>query len=213
MGRKKNEYKPHQIEMNHPTATLIAYNKKGKAVTALFDSNDLERIERFKNWRAVWHTDFDCAYIESKDFKDGRAIRTSVAAAVLNCSTNAPIRHLNKNVLDNRRANLEIYNLLAQPNDYVEVEGGMAIILKDRYGRKVGEALIDPTDLDLVIHRGNVWFKKRRSNGQPYILNQNGRLLAHLLLNSDNGIVIYENKNPLDNRRKNIRMDETPIQA
>lgn len=201
------EHKPHHVEIEGDIGKLTAYTKKGKPVVAIFDAVDIDKIDAFKNWRAVWQTDFDCQVIESKDFKDGRAIRTPVASAILRCSPNAPIRHINGDILDNCASNLEIYDVKAQPNEYHKVESGISIILKDRFGCVVGEFLIDPDDLDLVVNSGHVWLKKRRSSGQPYVMNQDGLLLAYLLLDTNAGFVAYKNRNPLDNRRENIKLE------
>jgi len=207
MGRNKVEHKQHHIEIEGQLGKLTAYTKKGKPVVALFDPVDFDKVHAFKNWRAVWHTLFDCQVVESKDFKGGHAVRTPVAAAVLACSPNAPIRHMSGDVLDNRRVNLEIYDVKAQPNVYEPVEDGISITLKDRYGQVVGAALIDEDDLDLVVNQGHVWLRKKRGNGQPYVVDQNSLLLAHFLLGIREGFVVYKNKNPLDNRRKNITLE------
>ena len=204
MGRKKGVHKPYKLDKT--TCKLTAYTKKGKPVVAIFDGIDIDKITAFKNWRSVWHTDFDCHIIESKDYKDGLAIRTPVAAAILGCSPNAPIRHVNGDVLDNRRCNLEIYDVSAQPNEKKKVKAGISVILKDRYGRSVGEFLIDDADASLVVNSGHVWLKKRRANGQPYVVSTDGRLLAHFLLGVSDGNISYKNKNPLDNRRENIKI-------
>ena len=204
---RKLEHKPHHVEIYNDIGRLFAYTKKGKPVIAIFDAVDIKKINAFKNWRAVWHTDFDCHIIESKDYKDNHAIRMPVASAILECSPNAPIRHINGNILDNRLSNLEIYNVGGQPNEYKIVDAGISVILKDRYGREVGEFLIDAGDLDLVINSGYVWLRKRRASGQPYVASIDGLLLAHLLLDVNEGFICYKNKNPLDNRRENIKID------
>lgn len=207
MSRGKITHKPHQIQIEGDVGKLIAYTKKEKPVVAIFDAVHIDKINAFKNWRAVWQNELDCQLVESKDFKDGHAIKTPVAAAILECSPNAPIRHLNGDILDNRCANLEIFDVKAQANDYRKIEAGIAVILKNRSGRVVGETLIDSEDFDLVVNSGHIWFKKQRFNGQPYVVNQDGRLLAHLLLNINAGYVAYKNKNPLDNRRANIKFE------
>ena len=206
MSRNKLKHKQHQINLEGQVGKLTAYTKKGKPIVAIFDAIDIDKIDAFKNWRAVWCAEFDSPVIESKDFKDGRAIRTPVAAAILGCSPNAPIHHKNVDFLDNRRSNLEIYDVKAQPNDY-EIDGCVAMILKDRCGYQTGVCYLDVEDLDLVINSGHVWFKKRRASGQPYVVNQDGLLLAHYLLGVSGGFVTYLNKNPLDNRRENITID------
>jgi len=205
---KKKDHKPHHIDLEGQIGKLTAYTKKEKPIVALFDVADIGKVEAFSNWRAVWDTRLDGPTIESKALHEGRAIRTPVAAAILGCSPNAPIRHLNGDVLDNRRVNLEIYDVKGQPNDYEVVDGHVVVMLRDRYGVVIGEALIDKDDLESVINDDHVWLKKRRSNGQPYVVNQNGLLLAHFLLGLDVGFVVYLNKNPLDNRRSNIKCQE-----
>jgi hypothetical protein len=207
MRRNKEEHKQHHVEKEGDIGKLTAYTKKGKPIMAIFDAVDIDKINAFSNWRAVWHTDFDCQAIESKEFKDDRAVRTPVASAILQCSPNAPVRHINGDFFDNRRSNLEIYDVKGQPNDYKKGEAGISVILKDRYGRVVGEFLIDADDLDLVVNREHVWMKKRRGSGQPYVVDTNGLLLAHFLLGVCEGVVNYKNKNPLDNRRANIKLE------
>lgn len=205
--RKKNEHLPHEIEIDQSVGKLTAYTKKGKPVVSLFDATDLDKIKDYGNWRAIWSTEFDCQIIEAKTYGGGHAKRTSVAAVILGSSPNAPIRHLNGDFLDNRQSNLEIYDVKAQPNAYQLVESDVIMALKDRYGRVVGECLIDETDLDFVINQKHVWLKKRRPSGQPYVVNVDGLLLAHHLLQVETGFVQYENKNPLDNRRQNIKIE------
>ncbi|MCL1989585.1 MAG: hypothetical protein FWG67_01720 [Defluviitaleaceae bacterium] len=207
MRRKKNEHQPHELIIEGQVGKLTAYTKKGKPVTALFDATDLNHIQAFENWRAVWNTELDAQVVESKTFKDGHAKRTPVAAAILACSPHAPIRHLNGDLLDNRRANLEIYDVKTIPNAYKSVEDGISISLKDRYAREVGQCLIDVSDLEAVVSSGHVWLKKKRANGQPYVVNTDGLLLAHFLLDVHEGDVKYRNKNPLDNRRENITIE------
>lgn len=206
--RKKNKHLPHEIVIDGEIGRLTAYTKKGKPVVAIFDTVDLPKIAAFQNWRAVWCAPLDCPMIESKAFINGRAVRTPVAAAILECSPNAPIRHFNVNILDNRRANLEIYDVKAQPNEHYVGEERVAMVLKDRYGRQVGSCFFDKDDLDLVINSGHVWLKKSRRCGQPYIISTEGILLAHLILGVEAGFVTYLNKNPLDNRRENVKLEK-----
>jgi len=206
--KKKLKHQPHHVEIEGDIGKLTAYTKKGKPVVAIFDAADLDKITVFKNWRAVWCAPLDQQQIESKDFNDGRAIRTPVAAAILECSPNAPIRHINVDILDNRRINLEIYDVKAQPNEY-QLDKSVAMVLKDRYGRQVGTCEFDNKDLNLVINSGHVWMKKTRPTGQPYVVSTEGLLLAHLILGVDEGFVTYINKNPLDNRRNNIKIATT----
>jgi len=129
-----------------------------------------------------------------------------VASVILGCSPNAPVRHINGDVLDNRRANLEIYDRHV-PNEYKVIDADTtAIYLKDRYGRVVGEALITQGDIDKVVRAGYTWMMMKRASGQPYVASGD-LLLAHHLLGCDPAAFItYVNKNPLDNRRGNIEI-------
>jgi len=207
--KRKNEHLPHEIAIDGEVGKLTAYTKKRKPVVATFDAMDRPLLEKFHHWRAVWSNEFDCQLVESKDLNDEHAVRTPVAAAILGCSPNAPIRHLNGDILDNRRTNLEIYDVKTQPNEYVVNDGWVEMILKDRYGRPVGTCYFDQDDLNLVTD-GHIWRKKSRPTGQPYVVNTEGRLLAYLLLGVDDGFVTYINKNPLDNSRKNLRLEALP---
>jgi len=214
MAKRKIEFKAHHFEMDGDVVRLVAYSTKGVAVRAIVDMADLEMVKRVSSWRAVWNTDFDSYIVLSKTAikKDGRTVvrKDTVASIVLGCSPNAPIRHLNGDVLDNRRANLAIYDRHV-PNDYEVIDADTAFVyLKDRYGRTVSKALITSTDVDKVIRSGYTWVMKRRASGQPYVVNLNDDLLlAHHLLACDAKMFInYVNKNPLDNRRTNIEIRE-----
>ena len=202
--KKSIKHKAHQIKLLEDYGQLIAYTKKEKPVVAIFYLNDLPKLKKHQAWRAVFSTEFNCAIIESKSYQNGRAIRTPVASAILNCSPNAPIRHLNGDVLDNRRKNLEIFDRTAKLNDY-EIQGDSAKIqLLSRYGQLEGFAIIDAEDLSSVIMDKRTWMKKRRPCGQPFVIDQSGRLLAHQVLNITDGFMLYKNKNPLDNRKSNL---------
>ena len=58
----------------------------------------------------------------------------------------APIRYINGDTLDNKKCNLEIFNQNTI-NKYEEKDGVISIILKDKYGKKEGFALISHEDL------------------------------------------------------------------
>lgn len=208
-ANKKATHKPHQIDITGDIAKLTAYNKKGNPVVALFDAADIEKVRTFANWRAVWDSKFDTAVIESKDFANKHAVRTPVAAAIMQCSPNAPIHYINGNVLDNRQSNLKIYDLKSEKNEFTVMDDIATVVTKNRCGVVTGEFLIDRTDLDLVVNQNHIWLKKRRSSGQPYVVNIDGLLLGHYLFGDETGIIAYKNLDPLDNRRENISLSES----
>jgi len=206
--RKQMTHQPHHIQIEGTTGTLTAYNKKDKPVVATFDAVDLPLIEKYPQWRSVWHSEFDCPVIESKNFNDGHATRTPLAAAILDCSPNAPIQHLNGDLLDVRRENLAIFDLKNTPNLYTITDNIATLTLKNRYGVVTGDAIIDKDKLEHVIKDGAVWLLKKRPSGQPFVVNTKGVLLAHYLLDVESGFIVYGNKNPLDNRMTNIAIGD-----
>ena len=127
----------------------------------------------------------------------------------------APIRHLNGDLLDNRKSNLEIYNR-RQINDYEVLENQViAIHLKDRYGNLVNKALISAEDLDQVVNEKYTWVCQKKANGQPYAIahTEAGRVyLDTYLTNCQPGFRVHHiNKNPLDNRRQNLEVKALEI--
>lgn len=68
-----------------------------------------------------------------------------------------PIKHADKDTLNNCKSNLKIYSK-DMINDYEEVEDDtVAIILRDKYGREKARTLIDKEDLERVKANGYTW--------------------------------------------------------
>ena len=159
----KNHY---EIENN--IVKLTVFNKKGKAFTAQFDLEDLETVKNAGVWHAQWHKDFNNYIIQTSAevIQKGkkRYIKPTLQSTILKCSPNAPIRHLNGDLLDNRKINLEIYNR-HQKNEYDVLDNGViAIHLKDRYGNLVNKALISAEDLDKVVNKTYTWVCQKKDN-------------------------------------------------
>jgi len=205
---KNIKHQQHTIRIDEEFAYLTAYTKKKKPVEAIIDVADLKNIKKYDNWRAVWSTEHDSAIIEHKKYEKNHATRLSLASIILSCSPNAPIRHKNGNLLDNRRQNLEIFDLKNHPNEIITHDDTVEIKLKDRYGKIVGSTIIDKSDQEKILNNNEIWIKKKRSSGQPYVVNLKNELLSHKILGVVSGYVLYLNKNPLDNRRNNIRIEE-----
>lgn len=209
MVQNKNHY-----EIDNDVVKLTVFNKKGKSFTALFDLEDLEKVKSSENWHAQWNKDFNDYMIQTsvEVIQKGkkRFIKPTLQSTVLQCSPNAPIRHLNGNLLDNRKVNLEIYNR-RQINEYEVLDNNViAIHLKDRYGNLVNKALISAEDLDQVINETYTWVCQKKANGQPYAIahTEAGRVyLDTFLTNCQPGFRVHHiNKNPLDNRRQNLEV-------
>ena len=205
-----------QYEIIDDYVNLTVFNKKGKSFTAQFDVEDLDKVQSYSHWYAQWNKDFNDYMVETKSKIDQngktRYIKSTLQSVILGTSKNAPIRHLNRDLLDNRKCNLEIYNR-QQINDYEQLENGdVAIHLKDRDGNIVNKALISKEDLDQVVTENYTWISKKKPNGQPYVLTHTPEGPLYLdtyLTNCSSGFYVYHiNKNPLDNRRHNLEIKE-----
>lgn len=205
---------PNQFITENEAVKMSILNKKGKELTALFDLEDLDKVKNFGTWFAEWNKDFNqyLAQAVTEEMIKGKLKhkKYSLQSVILGTSPNAPIRHLNGDVLDNRKENLEIYNRF-QTNEYETLENGViAVFLKDRYGNLEAKALISSEDFDRVITSDYTWICQKRSNGQPYAIahTPEGRLyLDSYLTNCEKGYrVAHLNKNPLDNRRQNLNV-------
>lgn len=209
-----DNYKTTQNEyiIENDTVKMTILNKKGKELIALFDVEDLDRIKAFGTWFAEWNKDFNqylAQSIKSVIIKGKPGYKKySLQSVILETSPNAPIRHLNGDVLDNRKCNLEIYDR-RQTNEYETLENDViAVLLKDRYGNLEAKALISAEDLDRVITPEYTWISQKKSSGQPYAIahTPEGRVyLDSYLTKCEAGYrVAHLNKNPLDNRRQNL---------
>ena len=214
MTQNKNQY-----EIDNDVVKLTVFNKKGKSFTAQFDLEDLEKVKALGTWHAQWNKDFNNYIIQTSTevIQKGkkRYIKPTLQSTVLGTSPNAPIRHLNGDLLDNRKSNLEIYNR-RQINDYEVLENQViAIHLKDRYGNLVNKALISAEDLDQVVNEKYTWVCQKKANGQPYAIahTEAGRVyLDTYLTNCQPGFRVHHiNKNPLDNRRQNLEVKALEI--
>lgn len=204
----------HHYEMENETVKLKVYNKKGKEFTALFDLEDLDKVQAIDTWVAQWSKEFNTYIVQTtiEVIKNGkkRYIKPTLQSTVLGTSPNAPIRHLNGDLMDNRKQNLEIYNR-RQKNDYDILENDViAIHLKDRYGNLVNKALISAEDLDRVVTDEYTWVCQKKTNGQPCAIahTESGRVyLDTYLTKCEPGFRVHHiNKNPLDNRRQNLEV-------
>lgn len=203
-----------QFEINDSIVKMTIINKKGKELVTLFDLEDLDKVKNAGTWFAEWHKDFNqyLAQNVEKIQQKGKPKfqKRNLQSVILGTSTNAPIRHLNGDTLDNRKENLEIYDRF-QMNEFERQENDViAITLKDRYGNPEATALISAEDLDKVINEKYTWICQKRSNGQPNVIahTKEGRVYLNSFLKPcEPGYrVRHINKNPLDNRRQNLEI-------
>lgn len=119
----------------------------------------------------------------------------------------APIRHRNGNTLDNRKDNLAVFDQNTI-NDYKEVDSEtIAIILRDKYGKENGKALIDKEDYDKIVNSRYAWILYK-INSKPYAVanTTEGRIFMNkFIMDTPENMVTHPiNLNTLDNRKCNL---------
>ncbi|WAG66329.1 hypothetical protein LL037_04005 [Clostridium estertheticum] len=126
---------------------------------------------------------------------------------ILEVHPKAPVRHINGDTLDNRKANLEVYDQNTM-NSYEGIdEESVAVILRDRYGKEKARTIIDKEDLNRVINNGYTWvlFKK---DTEPYAVanTPEGKIyLNRFIMSTTEDMITHPiNLNTLDNRKANL---------
>lgn len=158
-------------------------------------------------WFAEWHKDHN-SYLAQHYIEDGgHKGKESLQAFILGVSPKTPIIHINKDTLDNRKSNLQLYNKTSY-NEYKELDAETAvIILRDSKGIESGKAIIDKSDLYRVLNNGYPWVYHKKDE-KPYAVANTpaGRLyLDQFIMNaSEEGTVHHINLNTLDNRKSNL---------
>lgn len=185
--------------------------KDGTTINTIIDAEDLKEVLEKGNWFAQWHKDFNNYLVQSinEETVGGKKqiVKQTLQSFLMSVHTKAPIRHLNGDTLDNRRCNLELYKQ-DKVNDYTELnKDTIAIILRDKYGKENGKALIDKEDLERVIGTGYCWVC-HKINKKPFAVanTPGGRIFLNrfVMQTADNQITNAINLNTLDNRKVNL---------
>jgi len=140
---------------------------------------------------------------------DGKTVssKQTIQSVILDVNSNAPIKHLNGNTLDNRKKNLELYNRNSK-NDFTKIDlDTIGIILRDKFGNPKETALISIEDFDTVITDNYNWVIYKKGFDNTVVANTTeGRIyLDELLMSPEENMKVHHiNLNPLDNRRKNL---------
>lgn len=194
--------------------THITLSKKdGSTLLTKIDTEDLEKVLDKGVWIAQWHKDFNNYLALTKsDFNiDGEEHSEKLAlhSFLMGTHPKAPIRHRNGNTLDNRKSNLEVYNQNASINDYKILDSEtIVLILRDKYGKDNGKAIIDSEDLKKVINNGYTWVLYK-SHGEPCAIanTPEGRIhLNRFIMDTpEDAITSHINLNTLDNRKVNLK--------
>lgn len=206
----KNRY-----EIDGDTTLITILTKKNKELVAKIDTKNLEKVQEMGTWFGEWNKDFNSYLAQNLTItKNGKKIKSTkinLQSLILGTNNDAPIKHINGDVLDNRRCNLEIVDKNAK-NDYEEVdENTIAVILRDRYARVQAKALISKADLDRVVNDDYTWTYFKGSK-QPKVIahTPQGKIYldTYLMNPSETMRTHHINLNPLDNRRSNLENKE-----
>lgn len=203
-------------EIKDNVAYITILKKDGTELITKIDSENLETITNMGTWFAEWNKDYN-NYIaqnisSTKKNKKSKPLKQSLQSVILNVNPKAPIRYINGDTLDNRKCNLEIFNQNAI-NKYEEKDGVISIVLKDKYGKKEGVALISHEDLSSVINDKYSWVLHKTHNKISVVANTpEGRIHLEDIIISviENHKIEHINNNPLDNRRNNLKL--TPLE-
>jgi len=205
----KNSKNNYEIQGNIAQITVL--KKDGTELIVKIDAEDVAKVQSMGTWFAEWNKNFNSYIVqnisEDLDKIKAKAVKQSLHAVIMNTNSKAPIRHINGDTLDNRKSNLEIVKRNIK-NDYKVInENEIAIILKDKYGKEEGHALISKEDLETVVNDEYSWVYYK-SNGKVSVVanTPNGRvnLDKFIMKPKENMIVHHINLNPLDNRRSNL---------
>lgn len=210
--KTKYETTANEYEINGDIVYLKLNKKDGTIINAKIDTVNLEKVLEKGNWFAEWDKDFDNYVVQnlSDYYVAGKkhTAKQTLHSFILNQHPKAPIRHINGDTLDNRKSNLEVYTQKII-NNYENVSSEtIAIILRNKYGKKIARTLIDKEDLDRVLNYGYAWvcFKIK---GEPYAVANTpaGRIyLNRFIMDTPENMITHPiNLNTLDNRKSNLK--------
>ncbi|MGL4773612.1 MAG: hypothetical protein ACRC2K_08625 [Clostridium sp.] len=194
--------------------TLVTiYKKNGTPLKAQIDTEDLEKVKAVGNWFAEWNKDYNSYLVQNissvKVNKKAKPLKQGIQAIIMDVSQTTPIKHINGDTLDNRKANLRVYDR-NEKNEIEEVDDSTtAILLRDKHGNVNAKALISVEDKELVLQDKFVWttYKKKEAN---YVVanTPEGRIYLDKLIMepTDTQKIHHINLNPLDNRRSNLEL-------
>lgn len=197
-----------QFTIKGEIAYVTALKKDGEELIFQIDVDDVEKVKSMGTWFAEWHKDFNAYTIQNISKSKGtKPLKQSLQTVILNASPKAPVKHINGDMLDNRKDNLEILQR-NQKNQYEKVDDNtIAIILTNKYGIPHSKALISNEDLKNVITDEFSWVEYKKNGTITVIANTpEGRInLDKLIMNpTESEVVHHINLNPLDCRRSNL---------
>lgn len=206
------------FEIKNGFALMTVLKKNGDPLVTTINIADMERVQNEGIWFAEWNKDLNTYLVQNlsstKLNKKSKPLKQSLHTFILEKNPLTPVKHLNGDYLDNRRANLEVINLREVNETEIVDENTTAIILKDKYGNENARALVNSKDVRRVVNNKYTWVYTKVF-GKPYVVanNKEGRVyLDKLILRAEEWqTVIHINLDPLDNRRENLEIKETIV--
>lgn len=197
---------------------MTILNKKGAEYTAQIDSVDMERVKNAGTWFAEWNKDFNSYLVQnissSKTNKKFKPLKQSLQSFIMDSDIHIPIKHINRDTLDNRKSNLVEFKLTDKNETEKVDDDTIAILLKDKYGNSNSKALISASDFKMVVTDNYTWINYKVNNEVFVVANTpNGRIFLDKIIMepSDTELVHHINLNPLDNRRQNLELKNIEI--
>lgn len=216
--KKNYETQENEFEFEDSIVLMKVFKKDGTELITKIDKNDLDTVKNAGTWFAEWHKDFNNYIVQniSKSSVNGKTkfVKRSLQSVIMDVNSKAPIRHINGDPLDNRKANLEIFDRNTR-NDYEIVDNDtIALILKDKYGKAEAKALISKEDLSTVVNDTYGWVCSRIYGKLNVVTNTpGGRVyLDKLIMKPEENVTVHHiNLDPLDNRRSNLELKVNEI--
>jgi len=209
---KSNEY-----EINGDVAYIELMKKDSTTIKATIDAENLENVLAKGTWFAQWSKDFNNYLVQTlcEVYKgdEKRVEKITLQSFLMNLHTKSPIIFKNGDTLDNRICNLELYKQNAT-NDFKELDAEtVAIILRDKFGKENGKAIIDKDDFERVLSTGLHW-DCQMVNSKPFAVanTPEGRIFLNkfIMQTPENDFLKAINLNTLDTRKSNIRHIVSP---
>jgi hypothetical protein len=197
--------------VNGYIAYIKVQKKDGSILNAIIDEKDLKSVLEKGNWFVRWQKDlngFEVQILNEVLVSEKKLIKKqSLQSFLLGVHPKTPIKYINGDTLDNRRANLEICEQ-NKVNDFEELRNDtIAIILRDKFGKENGRTLIDKDDLSRVHETGYCWVYHKPRN-KPYAVanTPTGRIYLNrfIMQTPEKSYTKAINLNTLDNRKCNL---------
>ena len=103
-----------KFEVKDNITIMTVMKKNGSELTTKIDTSDLDKVKNAGIWFAEWNKNSNsyivCTIDALQKNKKGKPLKLTLQNFVMDVNANVPIIHVNKNTLDNTKANLTAFN-------------------------------------------------------------------------------------------------------